>query len=359
MLTLHWIQGGMRHRKGYLDGGLLLWKQSDSDSMLVSLVPTTSRKSVPEVFHLSHVETGFRTPHQPWSYYVYSFFQKHNECLNCWTHLLGMCMALNRATEFAQNHSLLGDPHMWPLTAGLITMVLMYLCSTIAHCFSNRSELVHYTAFMIDYAGIGLFGVGSVILHHHYCHDDAWVNSWLQTNAVVVSVVMGMLVCLCCSASSFLYEPPYPFARTLLQISAVVTIYLWNSVPIVLRLFQYLGAGLWHSSLDHHIQQMIWFAVAGFFFSSDIPQRFFPGKFDFLGHSHQIFHLCIIMVTEKQLDGITHELERLGTKFATMALPTFWNSIGAVILAIIFNGIVVVFCHIYVRDMLAKEKKKD
>ncbi|XP_033738484.1 membrane progestin receptor beta-like isoform X2 [Pecten maximus] len=331
--------------------------RSEGDKMPTPLVPTTTRQCVPEVFHVPHVETGFRTPHQPWRYYLYSFFQKHNECVNCWTHLLGMFLALLRAAQFAQNHSMIGDPHMWPLTAGLITMVLMYLCSTVAHCFSNKSELVYYTAFMIDYAGIGLFGVGSVILHHHYCHDDPWLNSWLQANAVVLSVVMGMLVCLCCSASLFLYEPPYPFARTMWQMSSVISIYLLNTVPIVLRLVQYDRVDLWHSSLDHHIQHMIWFAVAGFFFSSDVPQRFFPGRFDFVGHSHQIFHLCIIMVTEKQLDSITHELERLAPKFSTMALPTFWNSIGAVILASFFNGLVVVFCHFYVRNMLDKKKK--
>lgn len=104
---------------------------------------------------------------------------------------------------------------------------------------------------------------------------------------------------------------------------------------------------------------MIWFAVAGFFFSSEVPQRFFPGKFDFVGHSHQIFHLCIIMVTEKQLDGITHELERLAPKFSTMALPTFWNSIGAVILVIIFNGILVYVFHLYVKEKLINEEKKE
>ncbi|XP_069127101.1 membrane progestin receptor beta-like isoform X2 [Argopecten irradians] len=327
--------------------------------MAKSLVPTTTIQHVPEVFKMPHVVTGFRAPHQPWSYYLYSFFQKHNECLNCWTHLLGMCLALLRASQFAQKHSMIADPHMWPLTAGLITMVLMYLCSTIAHCFSNKSELVFYTASMIDYAGIGLFGVGSVILHHHYCHDDPWFNSWLQANAVVLSVVMGILVCLCCSTSLFLFEPPYPFKRTIWQMSAVISIYLLNCVPIVLRLVQYYGAELWHSSLDHHIQQMIWFAVAGFFFGSEVPQRFFPGRFDFVGHSHQIFHICIIMVTEKQLEGITHELERLGPKFSTMALPTFWNSIGAVILGIVFNGLVVIICHFYVRNMLDKKTKEE
>ncbi|XP_060082526.1 membrane progestin receptor beta-like [Ylistrum balloti] len=327
--------------------------------MLTSLAPTTTKKGVPVVFHEPHVETGFRTPHQPWRYYVYSLFQKHNECMNCWTHLVGLFFALSRAVDFAQNHSMLGDPHMWPLTAGLITMVLMYLCSTTAHCFSNKSELVHYTAFMIDYAGIGLFGVGSVILHHHYCHDDAWVNSWLQTNAVLVGMILGVIVCFCCSVSKVIYKRPYPVARKIWQVSSVVAIYTWLSLPILLRLFQYAAVGVWHSSLDHHLQQMMWFAIAGFFFSSEVPQRFFPGKFDFVGHSHQIFHLCIIMVTEKQLDGITHELERLAPKFSTMALPTFWNSIGAVILVIIFNGIVVYLFHLYVKEKLVCEKKEE
>ncbi|XP_069127104.1 membrane progestin receptor beta-like [Argopecten irradians] len=319
--------------------------------MSTSMVPTTSKQGVPEIFHVPHVETGFRTPHQPWSYYLYSFFQKHNECLNCWTHLLGMCLTLLRASQFAERHDLIEDPHMWPLTAGLIAMAIMYFCSTINHCFSSKSELVFYTTAMIDYAGIGIFGVGGVVLHYHYCHDDALVTSWQRAAAVASSVAMGILMCLSCSVTMFIYEPPYPFARTLWQISSALALYLLNSVPIVLRLLQYGSGDIWHSSLDHHTQQMIWSAAAAFFFGADIPERFLPGRFDFVGHSHQIFHICVIMMAEKQLEGITHELERLGPKFSTMALPTFWNSIGAVILGIVFNGLLVISCHFYVRKM--------
>ncbi len=30
-------------------------------------------------------------------------------------------------------------------------------------------------------------------------------------------------------------------------------------------------------------------------YASRIPERFLPGKFDFWGQSHQLFHLCVVV----------------------------------------------------------------
>ncbi|XP_046365788.1 membrane progestin receptor gamma-like [Haliotis rufescens] len=309
-------------------------------SLLKKLTPTTTKKGIPKLFHEPHVETGFRHMHQPWTYYCLSFLQIHNECMNCWTHLLALIVTLVRVGIFWKEFDLIGDQYMWPLSAGLITMVILYICSTCAHCFSNKSELIHYTCFMVDYAGIGLYGLGSVILHHSYCFHDSLLNSALDVYSVLIGVFLSILVCVCCSISKTRYSRPYPFARRIWQLSSVFAVYIWLIFPVWHRVMLYMmGQEPWDDGMGHHIQQMMWFFSGGFFFGSDIPQRLFPGKFDFLGHSHQIFHVCIMMTSYKQLDGVYQDILRMKLSGSLKKLPppTFNSTFGAVLFVICAN----------------------
>ena len=64
----------------------------------------------------------------------------------------------------------------------------------------SKSELFHYTVFMIDYAGIGLYGLGSVIVHLEYCSEDSFYNAvapWF----VPAGCVLAIAICFCCSVA--------------------------------------------------------------------------------------------------------------------------------------------------------------
>ena len=266
-------------------------------------------------------------------------------------------MTLHRIWELSREFSLLGDSNMWPLTAGLLTMAVMFLCSAMAHCVQNKSELIHYTGFMIDYAGIGLYGFGSVLLHYTYCIDKSLLNSWIRHIAIPIGAILGLLVCTCCIISKVMYRKPYPPHRKIWQIGSVAGIYIWLSIPLFHRIILSLEHGEWDESLQDHMTQMFWFAMAGFFFGSDMPQRIFPGKFDFLGHSHQIFHVCIIIVTKKQLDGLYLDIKRLQPQFALLEMPTFMESIGAVFLIILGCACIVYTFHIIIKGKLQQEEQ--
>ena len=51
------------------------------------------------------------------------------------------------------------------------------------------------------------------------------------------------------------------------------------------KIWLYIHDGNWESSFRHHLQQMLWFTMGGFFFGTDIPQRFFPGELNFIFYS--------------------------------------------------------------------------
>lgn len=109
--------------------------------------------------------------------------------------------------------------------------------------------------------------------------------------------------------------------------------------------------------ITHHSQQIFWFAVSGFFFGSDIPQRFFPGRCDFLGHSHQIFHACIVMVTIKQLDGIYSDLHFIQPHITYMSIPTFRDTFGALLGQLFFLAIIVTCFSFIAKKRIESESK--
>ncbi|CAM4952820.1 unnamed protein product, partial [Rotaria socialis] len=45
---------------------------------------------VPLVLTEPFILRGYRSTHQPWSYYWKSLFHKHNETINVWSHLIGI-----------------------------------------------------------------------------------------------------------------------------------------------------------------------------------------------------------------------------------------------------------------------------
>ena len=301
---------------------------------------------------MRHTETGFRQPHHPWSYYFCSIFQKNNECMNVWTHLIGFILILNRILYLSSEFSLVGDRNMWPLTAGLLTMATMYLCSTFAHWIQSRSELTHCLVFLIDYAGIGLYGFGTVLLQHTYCTDKALLNSWMRRFSIPVGLILSFVICACCSISKVMYTNPYPAHRKLWILVPVSMEYIWGLIPLFQRFMMSFEKWELDESMQHHLMHMVWFVVAGFFYGTDMPQRIFPGRFDFLGHSHQIFHACIVIVSLKQLDALFLDIKRLQPHFDVIEMPSFLESFGSIFLLILGSAVnVFIFIMIFKRKL--------
>lgn len=322
------------------------------------LVPTVTKTGLPQVFHEPHVETGFRQVHQPWSYYMFSIFQVHNECLNVWTHLVALVAMVFRFYEFSSEFDMLNDPYMWPLGTYFMSTFLLYVFSSGAHCFCSRSEFVHYTCFLMDYAGIGLQGLGSTIAHYWYCMHEDIFDTFPHRFAAPVGVLLSSMVCLCCSTAKVYYVRPYPFTKRLWQIGSCMAIYSWLILPVMYQVYLHLLHSYWEPSLADHMQQVLWFMCGGFFFSSDIPQRFFPGRFDFVGHSHQMFHVCIMMTTLKQLDAIYKDIIADKENLYASQPPTFWGTYGAAVVGLVINvGLVLLFQRV-IKGKMAKEKKE-
>ena len=88
----------------------------------------------------------------------------------------------------------------------------------------------------------------------------------------------------------------------------------------------------------------------------------FSGKFDLVGHSHQLFHICIVMTTYEQLNAVHLEITDGINSIHRMDQPTFLETWGMLLLVMAANACVVYVFHFTVYRNLLEEglnKKTD
>lgn len=276
-------------------------------SPLSSPSPTVAASQVPSLFREPYILSGYRPIHQEWRCYLLSLFQRHNETVNVWTHLLtGPVLLLH----WWANVSALGytlDAASLPLTVFLVSTLITMCLSVAAHLLQSHSEHAHYFFFFMDYVGVALYQYGCSLGHYFYTSEAAWRE---RVGLLFLPGVafLGWLSCAGCCFAKFKYRRPYPPQRKVCQLIPSSLAYLLGVSPVVHRLLTVPWTQ--EPSLIFHALQIASFLSAALFFSCPIPERFFPGHCDFVCQGHQIFHLFLSLCTIFQLEALFQDYAR-------------------------------------------------
>nr|ALL41459.1 membrane progestin receptor beta [Bostrychus sinensis] len=277
-------------------------------SSLPSPSPTVGASHVPSLFREPHILTGYRPLRQKWYCYLLSLFQKHNESLNVWTHLLAAPVLLLR---WWSNVGTLGytlDISSLPLCLFLLSAIFCYFCSTVAHLFQSHSEQAHYYFFFMDYVGVAVYQYGCALGHYFYTSTSGWRASIIGYHFLHGTAIFGLLSSTGCCLAKSRYRKPYPVQRKICQLIPTSLAYFLGISPVVDRLLT--GSWTEEPSLNFHVLQIVFFLSSALFFSCPIPECFFPGKFDIFGHGHQIFHVLLSLTTLSQLEALFQDYAR-------------------------------------------------
>ncbi|KAF1387716.1 hypothetical protein PFLUV_G00082850, partial [Perca fluviatilis] len=144
------------------------------ESAFPTLPCTVKISDVPWVFRERHILTGYRQPDQSWRYYFLTLFQRHNESLNVWTHLLAALIILVKWQEISETVDFLRDPHAQPLFIVLLAAFTYLSFSALAHLLSAKSELSFYSFYFLDYVGVAVYQYGSALAHYYYAIEKEW-----------------------------------------------------------------------------------------------------------------------------------------------------------------------------------------
>ncbi|XP_008936327.1 PREDICTED: membrane progestin receptor beta [Merops nubicus] len=254
-------------------------------------MPRTVKESeVPQLFREPYIHGGYRPAGHHWLYYFLSLFQKHNEVVNVWTHLLAALAVLLRFKSFLEAERPPVDAWSLPLLVFVLSSVTYLTCSLLAHLLQSKSELYHYTFYFVDYVGVSTYQYGSALAHFYYSSDQAWYDRfWLFF--LPAAAFCG-------------YRRPYPLMRKMCQVVPAGLAFVLDISPVAHRVVLCHLGGCEEDAAWYHTYQILFFLISACFFSCPVPEKYFPGSCDIVGHAHQIFHAFLAVCTLSQLEAV-------------------------------------------------------
>uniref|UniRef100_A0A3B5AIB6 Membrane progestin receptor beta-like n=1 Tax=Stegastes partitus TaxID=144197 RepID=A0A3B5AIB6_9TELE len=251
--------------------------------LLPSLPPPVRDLEVPPVFRRPFIPSGYRPPGLPLRCYVLSLFQIHNETLNVWSHLLAAGV-LGFRLQGPEGQGFSVDAASLPLV----------LYSAAAHLLHSRSEQLHHSLFFLDYVGVAVHQYGCSLALSLYSADVFLPGSAL----------LSWSSCAACCYAKLRSHRLTPLNRKFFLVPTGAASLL--NIGLVVRR---LEAQRWSSSPAPllHLLQVALFLPSSFFFCCPVPERFAPGRFDIIGHAHQLLHLLSALRTLLQQEALFHD----------------------------------------------------
>lgn len=326
---------------------------------LIKLPPVFSINQVPKVFHEDSIMSGYRHPRSSATDCVLSLFQMTNETLNIWTHFLPTWYFLWKLVTVVFVHTAWQDPYTWPLVIYLLSCCIYPLASSCAHTFSTMSTRARHICFFFDYGALSFYSLGSAITYSTYVFPDKWVNSSFHQYFIPVCVV-NAIICTGLACYSRFSESQSPRLSKCLRVLAFAYPYLFDNIPLFYRVFLCSGDGCTDNHTNAlHLNHIVLAFLTGFLFATHFPERLAPGSFDYIGHSHQLFHVCGILATHFQMKAIEEDMMTRRPWLLENSIPiTFADSVGATLLCLVLNVILIFLFSLPLFSSSGSKKRK-
>lgn len=301
---------------------------------------TTDINNTPEEFREPYIYRGYRT-RTDFLGSIRSLFYLHNESFNCWSHILGLLIVLLYVLEEYISPS--SNPIMCIYLFGCIWFIFG---SSFGHTFCCYDRFTRHISFTIDYIGLTIFTCCSGIAYVSFSFPlelqtkpGLFGFSFLETYLIILSL---------CSMIS-IYQAvwtrtlPPSVMRSVIRVSAFASPGLLMSAPISYKIFQcFYGSSVYppHYCDSSTIwpKQFIACITSCLFYISRFPECIYPGKFDYFGHSHNVFHIGALLGLHYQKNALSYDLKFTLMNNLTSSIPI---QIPLVCLTFIFLSILV------------------
>lgn len=212
-----------------------------------------------------------------------------NETVNIWSHGLGFLLILSIAFYFYPN-----TPEFTSATTFDIFIAGCFffaackcmICSTMWHTMSSISNQTVMERFAcVDYTGISFLVAASIMTTEYtafYCEPTSR------------SIYLGLTFVLGVIGSILPWHPYFNTARlSWMRVAFFVGLATTGFVPILQLTLQRSWAETIHFYMP--ILKSVGVYLAGaILYAAEIPERWMPGAFDYVGGSHQIWHFAVL-----------------------------------------------------------------
>ncbi|NWR47121.1 MPRGB protein, partial [Regulus satrapa] len=278
----------------------------------------------PQSYREPGILSGYRPPRSSASECLLSLFRMNNETLNIWTHL----------KPHWEHVAIPGYSQSPPVPSGMLGDSRV----------PTRSSELSPGGRGIPWEFQDSVLPGSALAYSAYVFPPEWIGSTFHDFYVPVAVLNSALSTGLSCYSRFL-EAERPCLSKAFRTLAFVYPYIFDSIPVFYRLSRSAAGSCSEGSLPLHSRHSLCALLTFLSFTSRLPERLAPGSFDFIGHSHQVFHVCGILGTLFQLEAVSVDMaERRGRLPLPSSLETFGSlGVGAAaslaILGICFHSL--------------------
>ncbi|GMI84259.1 heptahelical transmembrane protein1 [Hibiscus trionum] len=308
-------------------------KRARSSSPPSSPCALVSYKELPEYMKDNEFILNYYRANWPLKDAFFSIFRWHNETLNVWTHLLGFVLFLGLTMTnlievpqvsdliafFTRSFPMSGDINVshdsqdlfmrttttttnlvdlkpesavtpvtrWPFYVFLAGSMFCLMSSTVCHLFSCHSHHLNLSLLRLDYAGITTMIITSFFppIYYIFQCDPLWHFVYLGGITVLGLFTIVTLLTPALSTKKF------RGFRALLFSSMA----LFGIIPGIHATIVNWSNPRRNVTLTYELAMALFYLTGTLFYVSRIPERFKPGWFDLAGHSHQIFHVLVVM----------------------------------------------------------------
>ncbi|KAJ2082910.1 hypothetical protein H4R24_001240 [Coemansia sp. RSA 988] len=265
---------------------------------------TTTIEDVPEFLRDTYIMSGYRRLCYSYAASLRSMTYVHNESGNVLTHFVSLLIFVGLA--FSTRYDLL-PAAMSPGRASWGDYLVLYgyifsacVCfalSTLYHTFSCHSHKHHVAWLKCDFVGILVLILGSWLPGLYYGYFESRILMTMYMGMIFSLFVGGVVV----SISPHLQKPSLRWLRPVMFFSIAIS----GIIPICHHILAH-GIEVSARSIGlYYLLGMGGLYVSGtLLYAFNIPERWYPGMFDIVGHSHQLFHCLVFFAALIQYYGI-------------------------------------------------------
>ncbi|KAI9501866.1 hemolysin-III related-domain-containing protein [Coemansia spiralis] len=256
---------------------------------------TTTIDDVPAFIRDTYIISGYRRLCYSYSACIRSLTYIHNESGNILTHFVSLLIFIGLA--ISTNYNLLPAAMSlgrasWcdyaVLYGYILSACICFTLSTLFHTFSCHSHPHHVAWLKCDFVGILVLILGSLLPSLYYGYFESRFLIGLYMSMVMTLFIAGVVA----SISPHLQKPHLRWLRPVVFAGIAFA----GLIPFCHHIISHGIAVSARSIGMYYILGMYGFYIAGtLLYAFNIPERWFPGLFDIVGNSHQLFH-CLVFV---------------------------------------------------------------
>jgi adiponectin receptor len=235
-----------------------------------------------------HITKGYRFSETKLAC-VTSAFGFSNELVNIWSHAIGLMVVLAIAFYFyptSANFSVSSKGDILIAAVFFFAACQCLLCSVIWHTMNSVADVCLISMFAcVDYTGISLLIAASIMTTEYtafYCEP---VSRWIYMVTTALLGIGGVILP---------WHPRFNGAdMAWVRVAFYVALSATGMLPIVQLSFTRSGA----AALEFYTpiaKSLLVYFVGALVYASKVPERWCPGMFDYVGGSHNLWHIAVL-----------------------------------------------------------------